>query len=597
MAFVTIFTVYYIDFHVDDAYIYLVYVKNFLEGNGLTFNGTYVEGFSSVIWVLLLSFFGLFTKDLLSLAKLLSYVFAICNIALIYVVVFRASGNRYFSMIGSLFFAINPFTSFWTAGALETHLFTFIFLLSIHILALTPADERWRILSGVMFGLLAASRPEGFAIFGIVPLFFLYERYGPRKTGYSQSRVYAGYLGVIALLLIWRYALYSDILPNTAYAKSGPILRNITGLGLDYTRLFIKANFPEITALALSINLVYAFGKWGNSYAQRLSFMSVISIVSYTVFVLVSGGDWMLGLRLFVPIFPFMAYCYAITAYFLFSLAQSWSLRIFPVAIPVICFITMFYYHLNINNFVGDMLHTEAKMPPEMIQYIRDNTSKADYISVVDAGEIPYRTNTRVIDTAGLNDKHIASLPGSFMNRFDNEYVLSFKPKVVQMHIRKTPSGAIFPYNFIGSVKMYYSKEFQSNYTYIGNGLFRRLDAPSTKHAMTDYYNAHFSVAGNRTTNGQLMVELTNAGSGVWVAGDEKGCMFLEFVVFNNNGDLISSNRTELARDLRQGDSTVMSLNLPPMDKGAYFINLGLYHKSIDQRSSMLKGTTLSFVN
>ena len=38
----------------DDAYIFLVYAKNLLSGNGLTFNGTLVEGFSSPLWMALL---------------------------------------------------------------------------------------------------------------------------------------------------------------------------------------------------------------------------------------------------------------------------------------------------------------------------------------------------------------------------------------------------------------------------------------------------------------------------------------------------------------------------------------------------------------
>ena len=74
---VTVF--YYRKFDIDDMFIYLVYVKNLLNGNGLTFNGTYVEGFSSVIWVCLLSFFGLFSKNLPLVAKLTSLAFAIGN--------------------------------------------------------------------------------------------------------------------------------------------------------------------------------------------------------------------------------------------------------------------------------------------------------------------------------------------------------------------------------------------------------------------------------------------------------------------------------------------------------------------------------------
>ena len=38
----------------DDTFIYLVYVKNLLTGNGLTFNGDKVQGFTSVLWTMMI---------------------------------------------------------------------------------------------------------------------------------------------------------------------------------------------------------------------------------------------------------------------------------------------------------------------------------------------------------------------------------------------------------------------------------------------------------------------------------------------------------------------------------------------------------------
>ncbi len=42
----------------DDTYIYLVYAKNLLSGNGLTYNGTVIEGYSSPLWLALISLLG-----------------------------------------------------------------------------------------------------------------------------------------------------------------------------------------------------------------------------------------------------------------------------------------------------------------------------------------------------------------------------------------------------------------------------------------------------------------------------------------------------------------------------------------------------------
>jgi len=43
-----------------------------------------------------------------------------------------------------------------------------------------------------------------------------------------------------------------------------------------------------------------------------------------------------------------------------------------------------------------------------------------DSIAVVDAGAIPYFSGVKTIDMPGLNDRHIAHLPGGFMLKYDN---------------------------------------------------------------------------------------------------------------------------------------------------------------------------------
>ncbi|TFH46898.1 MAG: hypothetical protein E4G94_01390, partial [ANME-2 cluster archaeon] len=46
---------YYYSATPDDAYISFRYIKNFVEGNGLTYNvGEYVEGYSNALWVILI---------------------------------------------------------------------------------------------------------------------------------------------------------------------------------------------------------------------------------------------------------------------------------------------------------------------------------------------------------------------------------------------------------------------------------------------------------------------------------------------------------------------------------------------------------------
>ena len=58
----------------DDTYIYLVYAKNFLAGNGLTYNGIKIQGFTSTLWMLILLLGGVFPARLPVVAETLSAV-------------------------------------------------------------------------------------------------------------------------------------------------------------------------------------------------------------------------------------------------------------------------------------------------------------------------------------------------------------------------------------------------------------------------------------------------------------------------------------------------------------------------------------------
>jgi hypothetical protein len=67
-------TYWYKQYQPDDAFIYLVYVQSFLDGKGLTFNGELVEGYSSILWTLLVAGFSSFGGEPLFVAKCIGWV-------------------------------------------------------------------------------------------------------------------------------------------------------------------------------------------------------------------------------------------------------------------------------------------------------------------------------------------------------------------------------------------------------------------------------------------------------------------------------------------------------------------------------------------
>ena len=63
---------YYFPFISDDSLISLRYASRLLEGDGLTWtDGRPVEGYSNLLWVLLVAFIGMFGVDLIDATRIL----------------------------------------------------------------------------------------------------------------------------------------------------------------------------------------------------------------------------------------------------------------------------------------------------------------------------------------------------------------------------------------------------------------------------------------------------------------------------------------------------------------------------------------------
>jgi len=109
------FTLHLSQYYHDDAYIVLRYAKNILAGNGLVWNvGERVEGYSSFLWLILISFLGYGNVDLVLASKVLGIVFALGT--LIISIVF----GKQELPIGVLLLSTNSCFALWAVGGLET---------------------------------------------------------------------------------------------------------------------------------------------------------------------------------------------------------------------------------------------------------------------------------------------------------------------------------------------------------------------------------------------------------------------------------------------------------------------------------------------
>lgn len=218
----------------EDAFISFRYAEQFAAGHGLVFTrGEYVEGYSNLLWVLVLSVFHLLGVRIDLAARVLS-VAAIGALMLgAWLVARRLSpeGPPWLRLWLPLLIAVHPLIQYHKDRGLET--VPYAVVLAALLLGGAVRWPAW------VLAVLAASatwlRPEGVAFAGalaVVPL--LAPRDHSAAPGRSRialaAAVAGGALAAFVAQTAFRWFYYDALLPNTMAAKAAGSARGLRAL-------------------------------------------------------------------------------------------------------------------------------------------------------------------------------------------------------------------------------------------------------------------------------------------------------------------------------------------------------------------------------
>jgi hypothetical protein len=558
----------------DDAFIFLVYVKNFVQGNGLTFNGEYVEGFSSILWVYLNIFFAWLPFEYLTTSKILGILSYFLSAILVVFIVKKLAPKVTLDKLALfllIYFTFPPL-AIWSVGGLETMAYALLLLYSIYfyynirILNSMTTKEVY-IVSGLLFGLLAAMRPEGFALAGIVLLFEFILLFRKNKFDWQfYINFIYGYIFVVFIILLWRYSLYGEILPNTVLAKTGDLHYQIFKGTLYFKKFFADYWLLIIIYFGSTFNLF--IGKSTNIWLWNV--LVLITISGYTLFIVASGGDWMISYRFFIPIMPLLFSIIFLSIYFsnhkigLITSALLISLFIFKIII---------YYPLVLKQARSDYGDIQLG------KYIKSlNISKSEFIAVFDAGAIPFYAELPTIDMIGLNNNHIAHLPGRFMKKYDNKYILMHKPKFIQIRTENKCNQRVPFLFFDGTSKLFYMKEFQENYTFDErssiNHWFKRRESPVKNTFLDTFYEYEIKLLNLiKVANKKIEFEITKTGDGVWLKTPwyyTTGSVFIQVQIKDQSNKQVYQKLISISNHMQKDDSEKFIFEIPELKKGIY---------------------------
>jgi arabinofuranosyltransferase len=406
-------------FVLDDAFISFNYAKSLVEGDGLTWFGVRVEGYTNFLWVLWIALGLKLGMDAVIWAHAGSIAAFLATLCAMWRLGGRIFNTRLPTVTAILLFMGNYTVASFATGGLETMLQTA--LLSS---AAIVAYDLWKQRSASIGQCLGVSVMATLAILtrldSALPLAVLLASaiiVLPRSALPRPRLVLllGPVLVVVTVWLAWKLTYYHRVLPNSFVSKVGGNPRMLIN-GFHYVALFFRSYllWPFLTlGVALQI-----WRRW--AIPSRLIPLFVL-VLSWCIYVVAVGGDFM-EFRLLVPMTPFL---FLIVAYYIHDIiGTAWLRR--PTIVTALSLLVLLlgsiYHGVTSRGVVpGRTLDSIPALASfydvyEDHDWTRIGSRLKIELGDLDAslalhavGAIPYYSGLRTVDMYGLNDLNIVA--------------------------------------------------------------------------------------------------------------------------------------------------------------------------------------------
>jgi len=241
------------EFTLDDTFISMRYADNLARHGEIVWNPgetAKVEGYSNLLWVLLLSgMFRFLPWDAFLMAKLLSIAFGAATLTIFSILACRILRNRALVVIAALVIAVSRPFVVWSCSGMENMLY--MFLMGLALLLLMKEDDRQKLsfATPVVLFLICLTRTEGVVYFAAAFLILLARVVTIRE--YRQVvffRRWIAYNAIFTLLFVgwmaWKLWYYGTIIPLPVHLKTAD-----GASGILYIRDFLVSLAPYVPLL------------------------------------------------------------------------------------------------------------------------------------------------------------------------------------------------------------------------------------------------------------------------------------------------------------------------------------------------------------
>jgi hypothetical protein len=474
----------------DDAFIFFRYVDNVLHGHGLTWNagGEHVEGYSSVLFVVVMLVPRALGIDPVVAAHSLNLLFFLATVVLAGLL-FRVIEGRWTmaSVLAAGAVGSSAQLATFARNGMETMLFASLIVLALVLDRRAASRAVEHVLTGVVFGLVTLTRPEGILVYLTCTASRAFERRarGEKLFDRTEGLRLAGLLALVVPHLVWRLAYYREAFPNTFYAKVSwrPA---IVARGFDGLLGFLGTFRGAVTAMAVTL--------WAILPERRQARLPVLLLALWAAYVTV-----VLGL-------PHWWYWYAMPIDLFSALTLGWALSQLvpklPSPRPVRAALWAGLFLLVLGNASGAIQRHQQSREPFRLSLVdppdratvnqfitigrklHELARPGETLAVGACGAIPYYSGLETYDVLGLNDKHIArtKVTGPITDAFGHEkgdgaYVLSRRPTyliplpVLTPQPNNRPAGFEKSFNEIFQMPEF-KRDYEFNHVEVAKGLF-----------------------------------------------------------------------------------------------------------------------------
>jgi hypothetical protein len=397
-------------FSVDDAFIVARYARRLAAGQGYTFQGAEAsDGVTSPLWLFLLAGSARLGADVMLAGKLLGLAAALAACAVVLrCSAARAGGLRRSALLGLLLASAAPLW-IWSVGGLETGCATLCLTCVVCGASARPEPRvAWLALGA---GLMPWLRPE------LVPLTLATACAGGLRLPRARVALLLSCAGGLGSVLLFRRWMFDHLLPLSAHAKPASLTH-----GVEYLLICVRS------WAALALLPLLAFACYGRRFERAL----VLLLLLHACLVIVAGGDWMAGARLFVPIVPIACFAAALAWERIFVRRRALALALAGLVMAL----RMVAAQAEASAARGSGQLRQRRLPA-LLSVL---ATAREPIALVDIGALGFFSDKSLIDLAGLTDARIAYAPGGHVaKRIDAEYLRGRAPGTLVLHSRVAP--------------------------------------------------------------------------------------------------------------------------------------------------------------